>query len=206
MTDRRSAEAEGWLGVALRLETSGRRDRALVAARTAMALLERAEDADRLGADRLDHARAEVGRLTGPDVVPMHVDVAAGEHDPAAQARAERRAVWLGAPVEAVLAMLGWVEHDGVLEVVRVVVPGTRRGRSAFATLLGALPDVGEVGLRLPARDPHLVRLASRHGFEVLPGAPERTGHVGGSVRLRRDAAVPGAVGFGPSAAAGERR
>ena len=181
MAEPRAARAEGWLRAAGHEERRGRRDRALVAARTAMALLDPVDDADRLG-----RARDEVARLTGPDVVPMHVDVAAGEHDPGPQARAESRAVWVGAPADPVLAMLGWVERDGGLDVVRAVVPGTRRGRTAFAALLAALPDVGEVTLRLPARDPGLPRLAAREGFVEVPGSLSAGGHVGGSLRLHR--------------------
>ncbi|MGJ7441618.1 hypothetical protein [Aquipuribacter sp. MA13-6] len=181
MAEPRRARVEGWLAVAAGLEASGRRDRALVAARTAMALAERGEDVD-----LLERGRTEVARLTGPEVAPMHVDVAAGDHDPGPQARAESRAVWVGAPADAVLAMLGWVERDGGLDVVRVVVPGTRRGRSAFATLLAALPDGTDVGLRLPARDPALRRLAEGVGFAVVAGSLSRSGHVGGSLRLHR--------------------
>ncbi len=184
MTEPRRARAEAWLGTALRLEESGRRDRALVAARTGMVLADPVDDAA-----LLDRARAEVARLTGPGVVPMHVDMAAGEHDPGPQARAESRAVWVGAPVDPVLALLGWVERDGALDVVRVVVPGTRRGRAAFATLLQALPDAGDVGLRLPARDPALQRLAEGVGFVVVPGSLSGAGHVGGSLRLQRPGA-----------------
>lgn len=181
MVEPRRARAEGWLATARRLEGTGRRDRALLAARTALALADPVDDVD-----LLDHARVEVARLTGPDVVPMHVDVAAGDHDPGPQARAESRAVWVGAPLEPVMAMIGWVERDGLLDVVRVVVPGTRRGRAAFATLLAALPDVGDVGLRLPARDPALPRLAGREGFVVVPGSLSGAGHVGGSLQLHR--------------------
>ena len=44
--------------------------------------------------------------------------------------------MWVGAPADPVLAMLGVLERDGALEVVRVVVPGTRRGRRAFGLLV----------------------------------------------------------------------
>lgn len=175
--------ARAWHDLALQLAATGRRDRALVAARTAMELRSRQPDEA-----RLDGSRRLVTALTGPDVVPMHVDVAAGEHDTGVQARAQARAVWVGAPAEPVLAMLGWVEHEGSLEVVRVVVPGTRRGRGAFALLVAALPDLVPVRATLPLRDPEVLALCRRAGFEVVPGSQGPQGHRGGSLQVQRRA------------------
>ena len=178
------ADPASWVALADRLEAAGRRDRALVAARTALAALDRAGAPD----EETDAARVRVRELTGPDLVPLHVDMAGGGDGPGAPA-GEARAVWVGAPAAGVLAMLGWVERAGVLEVVRVVVPGTRRGRSAFAVLVAALPDEVPVEAVLPARDPAVLRACLRAGFEQVEGSLSARGHVGGSLRVRRAAA-----------------
>ncbi|WP_340292035.1 hypothetical protein [Aquipuribacter hungaricus] len=172
--------AEAWSVLARALLSGGRRDRALVAARTALALLDRADAGD----DLLDAARALVEASTGPDVVPLHVDMAGGGGGPD-PGSGEARAVWLGAG-DPVLAMMGWVERDGALEVVRVVAPGTRRGRRAFAALVAALPEQVPVEVVLPARDPALLRACRRAGFEAVEGSVSARGHVGGSLRVRR--------------------
>ena len=179
------ARAQAWSALAADLAGRGRRDRGLVAARTALALLDRAEAAE----DALDRARGLVEDLTGPDLVPLHVDMAGGGGgaDGPGGSPAEARAVWLGAPAAGVLAMLGLLERDGALEVVRVVVPGTRRGRAAFSTLVAALPEEVAVELVLPARDPRLQGLCARAGFAVVEGSLSARGHVGGSLRVRRD-------------------
>jgi len=176
--------ADAWLDLGEALAAAGRRDRGLVAVRTAAALHERVDAAT----DESDSSRRAVESLTGPDVVPLHVDVPVGEHDHGPQARDTARAVWLGAPAETVLAMLGWVEREGVLDVARVVVPGTRRGRAAFSLLLAALPDVVPVTLRLPVRDPVLRRLCARAGFVEVAGSATPRGHVGGTVQVHRPA------------------
>lgn len=185
--------AAAWHELGLWLAVAGSRAQGLVAARTALALRDRSDAPEA----ELEASRAAVGSLTGPDVVPMHVDLPGGE---AGGGRDEARAVWVGAPVDPVLAMLGWVERDGGLDVVRVVVPGTRRGRGSFALLLDALPGCVPVGLRVPARDRALLRQVRAHGFDPVDEDPG--GHVGGSVRLRRTADVPPAVP-GPRAVAG---
>ena len=107
----------------------------------------------------------------------------------------EARAAWLGAPADPVLAMVGLVERDGALEVVRVVVPGTGRGRRAFGLLVGALPDEVDVEVLLPARDPALARACVRAGFVVVDGSLSARGHLGGSLRVRRGARPPAAPG-----------
>lgn len=175
-----AAERAGtWQRLADLLAEAGRRDQALLAARTALALRDRAGAAD----VDVERSRRSVRDLTGPDVVPLHVAMGA---EGSRGGGAELRAVWLGAPVDPVLAMLGWVERDGALDVVRVVVPGTRRGRGAFAVLLRALPTFVPVGLRLPARDAALLRLCRRAGFRAADRADEPGGHVGGTVHLHR--------------------
>lgn len=177
--------AAGWSSLADHLAGGGRRDRALVAARTALALLDRGDGAG----EALARARQAVQGLTGPDLVPLHVDMAGGGGgaDGPGGSPAEARAAWLGAPATGVLAMLGLLERDGALEVVRVVVPGTRRGRAAFSTLVAALPEEVTVQMVLPARDPRLQRLCARAGFAVVEGSLSARGHVGGSLRVRRD-------------------
>ncbi len=180
------ADAGGWADLADRLEAAGRRDRALVAARTGLAALDRAGGDDHA----LEVARARVRGLTGPDVVPLHVDTAGGGDGPGAPA-GEARASWVGAPAEGVLAMLGWVERAGALEVVRVVVPGTRRGRAAFVRLVAALPEDVAVEAVLPARDPAVLRACRRAGFEEVVGSFSARGHVGGSLRVRRGPGSP---------------
>lgn len=182
-----AARAAAWEEMSRALAAAGRRDQALLAARTASALHERVD----ASADLLRTSRRAVESLSGPDVVPLHVDVPVGEHDSGPEARDAARAVWLGAPGATVLAMLGWVERDGAIDVVRVVVPGTRRGRSAFSLLLAALPDVVPVTLRLPARDATLGRLCSRAGFAEVAGSRTQRGHLGGSVQVHRPAVVP---------------
>ena len=94
--------------------------------------------------------------------------------------------MWLGAPGDPVLAMVGVVERDGALDVVRVVVPGTRRGRRAFGVLVAALPAAVDVQVQLPARDPALVKVCARAGFGVVEGSLSAGGHLGGSLRVRR--------------------
>lgn len=175
------ARAEAWGALADDLARRGQRGRALVAARTALSLL------DRTGADEavLDPARLLVARLTGPDVVPLHVDMGGGGGE-VGIAPDHLRAVWLGAPADPVLAMVGLLERDGTLEVVRVVVPGTRRGRAAFGLLVDALPVEVAVEASLPARDPALLTLCRRQGFDVVDGSLSARGHVGGSLRVRR--------------------
>lgn len=177
-----SARADAWHDLGLVLAAGGRRDRGLVAVRTALSLRYRSGAAP----ERVEASRRAVRELSGPDVVPMHVDMAAGEHDPGPDARAEAQAAWVGAPEPAVLAMLGWVERDGGLDVVRVVVPGTGRGRGAFSLCVAALPDVVAVTVRVPVRDPAVRRVCERAGFVEVPGSLSSRGHVGGSVRLER--------------------
>ncbi|MFC5379700.1 hypothetical protein [Aquipuribacter nitratireducens] len=169
--------ARRWLHDSAAREAAGRRSQALVCARTALALLERTEDETSVAS-----ARRRVEALAGPEVVPLHVDLPAGDGaDPV-----EAGAVWVGAPADPVLGMLGWRERGGTLDVVRVVVPGTRRGRAAFATLLAALPDTVPVSVAAPARDTGVARLLGRAGFR--PGARSPGGYVGGTLRFERDA------------------
>ncbi|WP_336921250.1 hypothetical protein [Aquipuribacter sp. SD81] len=173
-----AVRADAWAADAAALAAAGRRTEALVAARTALALHERLDDAGAATADR-----RLVDALSGPDVVPLHVDLPAGDGaDPR-----EAAAVWVGAPAEPVLAMLGWRERDGALEVVRLVVPGTRRGRAALAPLLGALPREVPVTVRVPLRDPAVGRAVRRAGF-VATGERSGGGYVGGSEVWRRGA------------------
>lgn len=186
--------AGAWQQLADLLVAAGRRDQALLAARTALALHEGAGG----GEDGAGVSRRSVELLTGPDVVPLHVAMGA---EGVRGDGAELRAVWLGAPADPVLAMLGWVERDGTVDVVRVVVPGTRRGRSAFAVLLRALPEFVPVRLRLPARDTALVRLCTRAGFAAGEVGDEPGAHVGGTVHLLR-AADPGTRESGPTVTA----
>lgn len=180
--------AVAWSALAAHHAAAGRRDRALVAARTALALLDLAGPGERA----LGVARDAVAALTGPDLVPLHVDMAGGGADGPGGSPAEGRALWVGAPAEQVLAMLGWVERStGLhveLEVVRVVVPGTRRGREAFGALVAALPDEVAVEMVLPARDPRLLAVCERAGFSTVEGSLSARGHVGGSLRVRRRA------------------
>ncbi len=173
--------AAGWVALSDALAGRGRRDRALVAARTALLLL----DSSGAPEDQLAALRRRVEELTGPDVVPLHVDMGGGSDGPPVSA-AEVRAGWVGAPADPVMAMLGWVERDGALQVVRVVVPGTRRGSRAFTLLLGALPTEVAVEVVLPARDPALQKAARRSGFGLVDGSVSARGHVGGSLRMAR--------------------
>jgi hypothetical protein len=177
-----SERAYTWQHLATVLDEAGRRSQGLLAARTALALREAAGAPDHL----LRTARVSVSTLSGPDVVPLHVDVQVGDGAGRASAR-EARAVWVGAPGQPVLSMLGWVERDGCLDVVRTVVPGTRRGRGAFRLLLGALPEVVPVSLVVPARDPAMRRMCERVGFEEVGGTHDGIGHVGGDVHLHRE-------------------
>lgn len=186
----RSQRAGTWLRLADVLAGAGRREEALLAARTSLALGDGTGDAaaERGTADEAtaatEAARAAVRSLTGPDVVPLHVAMGA---EGGRGGGTELRAVWLGAPADPVLAMLGWVERDGTVDVVRVVVPGTRRGRSAFGVLLRSLPGFVPVRLRLPARDAALVRLCVRAGFHSDRVGEDAGGHVGGTVHLLRE-------------------
>jgi hypothetical protein len=178
----RSERAHAWQHLGKVLAETGRRAQGLVATRTALAMREAAD----APVDQLESSRLAVRALTGPDVVPLHVAVGASDHGGRVSAD-EARAVWVGAPGHRVLAMMGWVERDGCLDVVRVVVPGTRRGRAAFRLLLAAVPDVVPVGLRLPARDGDVRRTCERAGFVEDAGSEDSGGHVGGSIRLHRD-------------------
>lgn len=175
-----AARARAWSDLTEDLARRGLRGRALVAARVALSLLDRA-DADEKA---LGDARGRVEALTGPHVVPLHVDMAGS--DVGGGAPGEARAVWLGAPADPVLAMVGLLERGGALEVVRVVVPGTRRGHRAFALLVDALPTEVDVEAVLPARDPALLRTCRRAGFVEVDGSLSGRGHVGGSLRVRR--------------------
>ena len=69
-----AARAEAWARLGDELARDGQRGRALVAARTALALV------DRVGAEGpgLEAARSRVADLTGPHVVPLHVDMGGG--------------------------------------------------------------------------------------------------------------------------------
>jgi hypothetical protein len=173
--------AAAWLALARRLVAAGRPAPALLAALTAADLWQRLDEAAPAGT-----CRALVGELSGTTLAPLSVGVAA---DAPGAAPDEARALWLGAPADPVLAMMGWVERGGEVRVVRVVVPGTSRGRAAFRSLLDALPTEVRVHLDLPARDRELGRLVRRAGFTVGPGA-RATGptavtaqrYVGGSV------------------------
>ena len=172
---------DAWAALAEDLAGRGQRGRALVAARTVLALLDRAD----AGPDASAPARDRVAELTGPDVVPLHVDMA-GDQDGGAGLPGEARAAWLGAPAAPVLAMLGLRERDGSLEVVRVVAPGTRRGRRAFALLVDALPPQVPVEVCLPTRDPALLTTCRQAGFVVVEGSLSARGYLGGSLRVRR--------------------
>ena len=179
------ARAAAWSSLAVHHAGRGRRDRGLVAARTALALLDRSEAAE----DAMDRARRLVEDLTGPDLTPLYVDMAGGGGggDGPGGSGLEARAVWVGAPADSVLAMVGLLERQGTLDVVRVVAPGTRRGRAAFAVLVAALPEEVPVEMVLPARDPTLGRVCARAGFVPVAGSASARGHVGGSLRVRRD-------------------
>ncbi len=169
-----------------------------MAARTSLALHERSlgplgrtPSCDgREGAERvLAAASLLVAQLADGDLVPLSVGVPA-EAGPGDDVR-EGRSVWLGAPADPVMAMLGWVERDGGLLVLRVVVPGTRRGRSAFGLLLDALPRCVPVSLRLPARDRGVRRDTRRAGFMEDPVGVQPGGYLGGSVTVSRPAVTP---------------
>lgn len=200
-----SAQARGgreravaWHDLAVRLAEDGERPQALVAARTSLALLERSlgplgrtPSHDRTGADEgvLAATSLLVAQLADGDLVPLSVGVPA-EAGPGDDVR-EGRAMWLGAPADPVMAMLGWVERDGGLQVLRVVVPGTRRGRSAFGLLLVALPRCVPVSLLLPARDRGVRRDSRRTGFVEDPGGIRPGGYLGGSITVSRPAVTP---------------
>lgn len=177
-----AARATAWLSLARRLAAAGRTAPALLAALTAAELWERLDETA-----PATTCRALAGELSGTDLVALSVGVAADAPGAAAD---EARALWLGAPDEPVLAMMGWVERGGEVHVVRIVVPGTRRGRAAFRTLLGALPAEVTVHLDLPARDRELGKLVRRAGFAVGPATATAAAqrYVGGSLPAVRPA------------------
>lgn len=186
--------AQAWVQLADVLLRQGHRGRALVGVRTALSLLERTRAGEELTAP----LRERVQALSDGALVPLTVG-AASVPGPA-EDRQEGRAVWLGAPADPVMAMLGWAERDGGLEVVRVVVPGTRRGREAFAHLLDALPTCVPVSVRLPAREGSVRRDCARAGFVEDPAAASTGGYLGGSITAVREPGSPAAGGHGSSA------
>lgn len=185
--------ARAWRQLADHLVASGRPAPALLAAVTAAELFDRLDD----------HAaarscRAVAGELSGTAMTVLTVGAGA---DAPGVTPDEARALWLGAPADPVLAMIGWVERRGEVHVVRAVVPGTHRGRSTFRTLLHALPLEVPVRLELPARDRELIKATRRMGFAVTSPSGSPTGggeadphggvvhrYVGGTARATRPA------------------
>ena len=154
-------------GAGRRARRGGRPGPALVAARVALALL-----------DRPDGGRGGPGgaRATGRGGDRAGRGAAARRHGrrrPTARAvpAGEARAVWVGAPADPVLAMLGVLERDGALEVVRVVVPGTGGAARAFALLVAALPRRGRRRGGAAGPGPGLVQA-------VRPGGVRRGGRL----------------------------
>lgn len=186
--------AQAWAELADVLRRQGSRGQALVAVRTALALLEGARAPEELTAPLHERVRA----LSDGPVVPLTVGAASapGPGDD----RQEARAVWLGAPADPVMAMMGWVERDGALDVLRVVVPGTRRGRAAFTHLLDALPTCVRVAVRLPARDGPVRRACARAGFVEDRATASSGGYLGGSITAVRRPTAPGTDGGGSQA------
>jgi hypothetical protein len=180
-----AARAAAWWTLARDLVTGGRPAPALLAAVTAAELFERVDDDV-----AATSCRALAGELSGTGLTVLTVGAAA---DAPGATPDEVRALWLGAPDEPVLAMIGWVERGGEVHVVRAVVPGTPRGRSAFRTLLQALPVEVPVRLELPARDREVVKAARRAGFRVVDGhpvpPPAASRYMGGTVVASRPAA-----------------
>lgn len=164
-----ATRAFAWQHLGKVLAEAGHRSQGLVAVRTALALRERLSVDPRA----VENSRQAVRVLGAGEVVPVTVGVPA--HDGGGADPAEARALWVGAPADPLLAMLGWVERNGRLEVVRVVVPRTRRGRQAFLPLLTSLPQQVACSLRVPSRDVDLLRLCQRAGFVPDPEAAEQT-------------------------------
>lgn len=177
-----AARAGAWQDFARHMVAERRTAPALLAAVTAADLWDRVGDE---AASRACHALA--GELSGTALTVLSVGAAG---DGPGTAPDEARALWLGAPADPVLAMIGWVERGGEVHVVRAVVPGTARGRGALRTLLHALPAEVPVRMDLPARDRELLKLVRRAGFGVEPQlvTSDRQGgrYVGGVIRASR--------------------